>query len=107
MAITLENIISIKDYLRRTDYAVFMLTEIFFVDCPVKDISVEMIRVVQKYVIEMSKLIPEIRIYLDMIETGLFDHVDQTTKRFESIEEYVKINYKNCEELLKEIGLIL
>ena len=105
MPIAAENINEMRAALKKIDLSVFKLTEIFFIDCPVKDIAHDIILKIQQYIVQMSMLIPETRVYLDLIETGLVEDVSFVNNKFRILEDYIRKTDTDCEELLKELGL--
>src|SRR4030043_1599817 len=105
MAIAVEKIQKLREALDNIDRSVFKLTDIFFIDLYKAEINSDLLMTIQSYIVQMSLLIPEIRVYLNLVEIGVFDKFEFIIERFELMEEYVKDTTGYCEELLKELGL--
>jgi hypothetical protein len=105
MPIALEKIPSMKIALDNIDLAVYKLTDIFFEDFNKIEITQELLEQIQSYVVKMSVMIPEIKVYLKFMELGVFDKIEHIVNRFDTMEEYIKVTEMYCEELLKELNM--
>lgn len=106
MPIAYEDITKMREAIKKVDHSVYMLTNIFFIEYKNKNLRPEKIKQIQRYIVQLSMLIPEVRAYLDLMEIGLFDNVELIVKRFQQIDTYVDATEKNCEELLFDLGLL-
>lgn len=105
MHIPQEKINEMRVIIKKIDHSVYRLTSIFFVEFKTVEVSSELIRQIQKYIVKMCMLIPEIGAYLDLIDAGIFDNVESITNRFKLMEEYIRDTDEKCENLLRGIGL--
>lgn len=105
MPIAIEKIQSMKAALENIDMSVYRLTDIFFIEFRNVEVTQDILERVQTYIVQMSMLIPEIRVYLKFKELGAFDKLEHIWDRFDLMEEYVKVTKAYCGELLKELNI--
>ena len=105
MPIAIEKIQSMKAALENIDMSVYRLTDIFFIEFRNVEATQDILERVQIYVVQMSVLISEIKIYLEFMELGIFDKEEHLIRRFELMEEYIQVTETYCEELLKELKM--
>lgn len=105
MPIAVENIQAMREAIKKIDHAVYLLTNLFFVDIETKEVPRELLKKIHSYIVEMSMIIPEVRVYLDLLEIGLFHNVEYVVNRFRKVEDYIRKIDKSCGDLLKELGM--
>lgn len=105
MPIAIEKIQSMKVALENIDMSVYKLTDIFFIEFKNVEVTQDILERVQTYIVQMSMLIPEIRVYLGLVEIGMFDNIECVIRRFHLMEGYIKTTDINCGELLRELGM--
>lgn len=101
MPIAAENIQAMRKAIKKIDHAVYLLTNLFFIDINSPVTSRELLKKIQNYIVDISMIIPEVRVYLDLLDIGLFCNVEYIVNRFRKIEDYIRKVDKSCEELLK------
>lgn len=105
MPIAIEKVQSMKATLEKIDMSVYRLTDIFFIEFKNVEVSQDMLEQIQTYIVQMSMLIPEIRVYIKFIELGAFDKLEHVLDRFDLMDEYIKVTDTYCGELLKELKI--
>jgi hypothetical protein len=105
MPVIKEKVKDMKEAINTIDFYVFKLTNIFFITFKNIKVSDDKLKLIQDYIVQMSMLIPEIKAYLDLVELGVFDDMEQIVDKFNLIYDYVKATREYCKELSEEIGL--